>query len=75
MINKSGGKTRAIKERATTYFALDTLYNNYQFSLKDGFFKGLISYFWFKLGNPRAVRNRLKLVKNDNKLKMTKEIK
>jgi len=63
LIIKSSKKTKLLKEKATTYRALDTLYINYKFSFKDGFLRGLINYFWFKLGNPRAVRNRLKLVK------------
>jgi SAM-dependent methyltransferase len=39
------------------------MYTTHKFSSEKGIVKGAMEYLWFKLGNPRAVRNRLKLVK------------
>jgi len=63
LINKTSKKAGEVKDKATTYYALDKLYITHSLSFDNGIFKGLAEYFWFKLGNPRAVRNRLKLVK------------
>lgn len=63
LIDKTTSTGKEIRNKATTYYALDTLYTTHKFSTKNGFLKGTIEYLWFKLGNPRAVRNRLKLVK------------
>ncbi|MFH0906683.1 MAG: hypothetical protein ABIC36_00075 [bacterium] len=63
LIDKSSKKTRLVKSKATTYSALDALYTNRKLCFDEGILKGFINYFWFKLGNARAVRNRLKLVK------------
>jgi len=63
LVNKTTDKGREVKDKATTYYALDMMYTTYHFSSEKGVFKGVAEYLWFKLGNPRAVRNRLKLVK------------
>ena len=63
LINKTSKKARKVKEKATTYYALDRLYAGNKLSFKRGFLRGFVDYFWFNLRNPRAVRNRLKLVK------------
>ncbi len=74
LINATTKKGREVKDRATTYHALDMLYTSGNFSSKDGIIKGIIDYFWFQLGNPRAVRNRLKLVKKIFTETLTKEM-
>ena len=63
LIDRTTPKGKEVKNRATTYYALDTLYTTHKFSSQQGILKGTIEFLWFKLGNPRAVRNRLKLVK------------
>ncbi len=69
LVDKTTDKGKEVKNKATTYYALDTMYTTYRFSPEKGILKGTAEYLWFKLGNPRAVRNRLKLVK-----KFVKEI-
>ena len=61
---------REIKETATTWRALDIVYN-YEFEKRKGF-KGKITDFWLKILNAQALRNRFKLVKQ--KLKEEIEI-
>jgi hypothetical protein len=63
LIDRTSTKVKEIKDNATTYYALDTMYTTHKFSSEKGIIKGAMEYLWFKLGNPRAVRNRLKLVK------------
>ncbi len=52
---------REIKEKATTWRALDLIYNHKFRQEKD--LGGKIADFWLKMLNAQAVRNRLKLVK------------
>lgn len=63
LIDRTTSKGKEVRNKATTYYALDTLYTTHKFSSQQGVLKGTIEFLWFKLGNPRAVRNRLKLVK------------
>lgn len=52
---------REIKENATTWKALDIIYN--YIPGKDKSFSGRVTDFWNQLNNTKAIRNRLKLVK------------
>ncbi|PIQ07478.1 MAG: hypothetical protein COW72_00085 [Candidatus Nealsonbacteria bacterium CG18_big_fil_WC_8_21_14_2_50_37_10] len=52
---------REIKEKATTWRALELIYNHRFGQKKD--LDGKIADFWLKMLNAQAVRNRLKLVK------------
>lgn len=63
LIDKTSEKASEVKNRAASFYALDKLYTTHKLSFGNGILSGLAEYFWFKLGNPRAVRNRLKLVK------------
>lgn len=61
LIKVTSKKAGSVKEKATTYYALDTIYTTHQLrSLK---LKDVLEYLWFKIGNTKAARNRLKLVK------------
>ncbi|MBZ9578727.1 class I SAM-dependent methyltransferase family protein [Patescibacteria group bacterium] len=52
---------RKVKENATTWRALDIIYNYYPG--KDKSFGGRIADFWNEIKNIKAIRNRLRLVK------------
>ncbi len=53
---------REVKENATTWKALDIVYN--YIPGKDKSFSGQVTDFWSQLNNIKALRNRLKLVKH-----------
>ncbi len=56
-------ESRMVKEDATTFKALDFLYN-YEFGIRRGI-KGCFSDFWGAMINVQALRNRLKIVKRE----------
>lgn len=58
-------KCRGVKENATTWKALDIIYN--YCPGKDKSFTGRITDFWNGINNIKAVRNRLRLVKQQLK--------
>jgi len=60
-----GLSPRKVKENATSWQALDEIYN-YQFGQRNGI-GGLIDDFWEGMLNCQAVRNRLKIVKRELK--------
>jgi hypothetical protein len=63
LIDMTAPTIKEVRDGATTHQALDALYMNQKFSSRHGILKGAMEYAWFRLGNARAVRNRLKLVK------------
>lgn len=53
-----------VKKHKTTHKALELMYDfDGKLKFHNGFVNGLFTYIWFHLRNPKAVRNRLKLVK------------
>ncbi len=64
IIKKSGKKATKVYDNVTTHVALDTLYDTgIKFRKKSNIIKEIVENVWFNLNNPRALRNRLKLVK------------
>jgi len=64
---------KKVKENATTWRALDIIYN--YSPGKDKSFRGRITDFWNNLKNIKAVRNRLKLIKQQLRENIKKFIK
>lgn len=63
LIRKSREATH-VKEHKTTHKALEIMYNfDGGIDFRNGIANGLFTYIWLHLMNPKALRNRLKLVK------------
>jgi len=63
LIKKSSKKAVIVQKNVTTHIALDVLYTTGVKFKNFYFFDEIAEHIWFNLSNPRAVRNRLKLVK------------
>ena len=65
VIRSSNKKAAEVHKNVTTHEALDTLYTSgLKFNFRFNLVKEAIEHIWFNLNNPKAVRNRLKLVIN-----------
>lgn len=64
ILKKSSDQAAKVHRHAKTHKALDTMYDiGEKLHLTDGIVKNVIEHTWFNMTNPRAARNRLKLIK------------
>jgi SAM-dependent methyltransferase len=56
-------KGKEVKKHAAKYKSLELMYSFEKKSVKNSLLKNITNYLWFNLENPKALRNRLKLVK------------
>ena len=61
IIKKTNKEAEEVIRTASSHHAIEILYNYYPYRIKNPI-QRLFYYIWFNLNNPKAVRNRLKLV-------------
>jgi len=64
-IKKTDKAASEVIDNVTTHSALEVLYNKGKTFSKKTLLESIFRYVWFNLGNSKAVRNRLKLVKRE----------
>jgi len=67
LIKKSNRSAKKIIEEATTHGAIETLYKFGEPEHANTFLQKFFHYIWFTTDNPKAVRNRLRLVTRELK--------
>lgn len=67
LIKKTNHSAKKVIEEATTHEAIEVLYKNGEPEKAKNFFQKFFYYIWFSTENPKAVRNRLRLVERELK--------
>ncbi|HAS84756.1 MAG TPA: hypothetical protein DCS23_01625 [Candidatus Yonathbacteria bacterium] len=62
LVKKTNYSAKRVIEKATTHEAIETLYKHGELENSKSFLQKFFHYIWFSTDNPKAVRNRLRLV-------------
>jgi len=62
LVKKSNQSAKKVIETATTHEAIEVLYKHGELGHSRSFLQKFFHYIWFSTDNPKAVRNRLRLV-------------
>jgi hypothetical protein len=67
LVKKTNRSAKRVIEKATTHEAIETLYKHGEIENSKSFLQKFFHYIWFSIDNPKAVRNRLRLVTKELK--------
>lgn len=67
LVKKSNQSAKKVIETATTHEAIEVLYKHGELRRTKNFWEKFFHYIWFSTDNPKAVRNRLRLVTKELK--------